>query len=223
MTYTDDKKYRFFINALLGLWLASATIASASGAFRAGARDSYAPLSLGLAVLAPILAFLAYFAASSRFRDFVFALNVRTLTIVQSWRLGGFVFLVLYTHGILPGVFALPAGWGDMFIGATAALAANHFTREKGRKKLFIAWQLLGVLDLVMALTLGVLTSRAPVGILARGITSDAMTTLPLSLIPTFAVPLLFIFHLISIAQASRWPATPMKEAGHNSLQASAA
>lgn len=224
MTSTDERKYRLFINTLLGAWLALATIASASGAFQAGARNSYAPMFLGFAVLAPILAFVAYFAASSRFREFVFSLDVRTLTIIQSWRLGGFVFLVLYTHGILPGVFALPAGWGDMFIGATAAFAANHFTRENGRRNLFIAWQLLGVLDLVTAVTLGVLTSRAPIGILAHGITSDAMTTLPLSLIPTFAVPLLLIFHFISIAQARRWPATPTKEeARHNSPQALAA
>ena len=33
------------------------------------------------------------------------------------------------------------------------------------------------------------------------------MTVLPLSLIPTFAVPLLLILHLISIAQAKSWDA----------------
>jgi hypothetical protein len=33
------------------------------------------------------------------------------------------------------------------------------------------------------------------------------MTVLPLSLIPTFAVPLLLILHLISIAQAKSWNA----------------
>ena len=31
------------------------------------------------------------------------------------------------------------------------------------------------------------------------------MTALPLSLIPTFAVPLFFILHVICIAQATRW------------------
>ena len=32
-----------------------------------------------------------------------------------------------------------------------------------------------------------------------------AMTVLPLSLIPTFLVPLFFILHLICIAQARAW------------------
>jgi len=31
------------------------------------------------------------------------------------------------------------------------------------------------------------------------------MTVLPLSLIPTFLVPLFMMFHVISIAQASQW------------------
>ena len=34
------------------------------------------------------------------------------------------MFVVLYGFGILPGVFALPAGLGDMAIGATAPFIA---------------------------------------------------------------------------------------------------
>jgi hypothetical protein len=39
-----------------------------------------------------------------------------------------------------------------------------------------------------------------------HGIANSAMTVLPLSLIPTFAVPLLLTLHVICIAQARRWP-----------------
>jgi hypothetical protein len=63
-------------------------------------------------------------------------------------------------------------------------------------------WQLLGMLDLVTAVTLGLLSSPPPVGILGHGITTEAMNMLPLSDIPTFAVPLLLTLHIISIAQA---------------------
>jgi hypothetical protein len=63
-------------------------------------------------------------------------------------------------------------------------------------------WQALGIADLVMAVSLGTL-----VGILdPHGISTSPMTVLPLSLIPTFAVPLLLILHVICIAQAMRWP-----------------
>ena len=38
------------------------------------------------------------------------------------------------------------------------------------------------------------------------GLAADAMTVLPLSIVPTFLVPLFFIMHIILIAQARRWP-----------------
>jgi hypothetical protein len=38
-------------------------------------------------------------------------------------------------------------------------------------------------------------------------VSMNAMTVLPMSLIPTFAVPLLLILHLIAIAQARQWTA----------------
>ena len=69
------------------------------------------------------------------------------------------------------------------------------------RKASNIAWQFFGMLDLVTAVTLGVLASPAPVGILGHAVATEAMTVLPLSMIPTFAVPLLFILHIVTIAK----------------------
>lgn len=198
--------YRTRAGAAIAVWFGLSLIASALGIFQFGSKyAAFPPLPLGLAVTLPILAFAAWYGLSPGFRDFTRNLDVRTLTILQSWRLGGFVFLVLYSNGLLPGTFALPAGWGDMTVGATAWLAATYLTEERGRKAPFILWQLLGVTDLVSAITLGVLSSKGPLGLLAHGVTADVMTTLPLSLIPTFVVPLLLIVHFISIAQARRW------------------
>ena len=145
--------------------------------------------------------FVLWYATSPGFREFVLSLNPKNLTIVQTWRIGGMTFVVLYAYGILPGVFALPAGWGDVAIGITAPFVAIYLAGNAERKA---SYKLLGMLDLVTAVTLGVLASPAPVGILGHGVTTEAMTLLPLSVIPTFAVPLLLILHIISIAQAIR-------------------
>lgn len=194
--------------AAVAAWFAISLTAGALGVFHAGSKYAISPpLPLGIAVALPILLFAAWYGLSPGFRGFARSLDARTLTIVQSWRLGGFVFLILYSYGILPGIFALPAGLGDMFIGATAWLAATYLTRENGRRAAYIAWQLLGVADLVTAVTLGVTSSSGPLRLFEGPVSADAMSTLPLSLIPTFAVPLLLIFHFISIAQARRWPA----------------
>ena len=82
------------------------------------------PLALGLAVLMPIIVFLFWFAISAGFRQFALSLDPRALTLAHSWRIAGFTFLALYAAGLLPGVFALPAGLGDIAIGATAHMAA---------------------------------------------------------------------------------------------------
>ena len=68
-------------------------------------------------------------------------------------------------------------------------------------KTLTVAIVALGMLDLVMAVTLGILASASPLGILAGEITTRAMGTFPLSLIPTFFVPLLMILHLIALGR----------------------
>ena len=110
------------------------------------------------------------------------------------------MFLVLNAYRILPGELALPAGWGDIVIGATAPLVALKFADPSYRKS-FILWQLLGITDLVNAVGMGV----AARFINPHGIATSAMTVLPMSLIPTFAVPLFMILHFICIAQARQW------------------
>jgi hypothetical protein len=151
-------------------------------------------------VLIPIAIFVIWSAVSPPFRQFLLSLNPSTLTIVQAWRIAGFVFLVLYAYKILPGQLALPAGWGDIAIGATAPLVALKLANPSHRKG-FILWQLLGITDLVSAVGLGTTAQL----INPHGVATDAMTVLPMSLIPTFAVPLFMILHFISIAQARQW------------------
>ncbi len=94
----------------------------------------------------------------------------------------------------------MPAGWGDFFIGLTAPLIALRFVGRQHRA-VFLLWQALGMLDLVTAVSSGVLN-----GVFGSGpVTMDPIAALPLSLIPTFGVPLFFILHIISIAQAWQW------------------
>ena len=67
-----------------------------------------------------------------------------------------------------------------------------------------MAWNVLGSLDLVLAVSLGVLASATPVGLLAGDVSTRLMGQFPLSLIPTFFVPLLLIFHLIAMIRAGK-------------------
>jgi hypothetical protein len=197
-----NAKYAKLTTRLIFVWFLFSLTASALHIFRT--EPNQPPLPLGLAVLIPIAIFVIWSAVSQPFRQFLLSLNPSTLTIVQAWRIAGFVFLVLYAYKILPGDLALPAGWGDIAIGATAPFVALKLANPDHRKG-FIFWQLLGITDLVSAVGLGTTAQL----INPHGIAPSAMTVLPMSLIPTFAVPLFMILHFISIAQARQWQEQP--------------
>ena len=181
--------------AVLAAWFFLALGGSLLGAFDSGPRP---PLPLGLAAVVPVAAFVACYLTSARFREFVLSLDLRVLTLTQTFRVVGIVFVILYFLGALPGVFALPAGWGDFAVGVTAPVVAWYWKRPFPYRT-FVVWNVLGILDLVTAMSLGVLASATPVGALAGDVTTRLMGQFPLSLIPTFFVPLLLIFHLIAL------------------------
>jgi hypothetical protein len=186
--------------AVLVLWFLLAVAGCLLGVFDSEPRP---PLPLGLAAIVPVALFTVSHLTSVRFRELVWSLDLRLLTLAQTWRVGGIVFLILHQQGALPRVFAVPAGWGDFAIGITAPIVAWYWRRPFPTKS-FVLWNVLGSLDLVLAVSLGVLASRTPIGILAGDVSTRLMGQFPLSLIPTFFVPLLLILHLISLSRVRK-------------------
>jgi len=192
------KAYAKLTITLVAAWFLFALTGSALHLFR----NDEQRIGLGVALAAgiPILLFALWVAVSKSFRQFALSLNPSILTLAQSWRLIGFTFVLLEARDVLPAIFALPAGYGDMFIGATATYVGLKLAIPAHRSA-FILWQALGILDLVLAVGLGTTAGL----ISPQGPSMAAMTVLPLSLVPTFLVPLFLIFHLIAIAQALGW------------------
>jgi len=194
------KDYGKLTLGIIVVWFFFALVASALHVFVNPLNGIGA--SVGIAATIPIVAFALWFAASPKFREFALSLNPQNLTLFHSWRVIGIVFVILEAHRMLPAVFAFPAGYGDIFIGATAGFAALKLIDHRNS---FIAWQLLGIFDLLNAVALGITASL----IGPHGALMLPMTVLPLSLIPTFGVPLLMIAHIIAIAQARSWKREP--------------
>jgi hypothetical protein len=194
---------KFTVAVTLILWMGLIFVLGAKGTFDTPAAALPPPLLLG--VTGPILIFLGLFWTAGSFRDFVLAADLRLVTGVQAWRFLGFGFLALYAHGLLPGLFAWPAGLGDMAIAMTApwvvvALVQRPaFAASKG----FVTWHLLGLLDFAVALGTGVLASSAALG-LGGAVTTDPLGRLPLVLVPCYLVPLFTMLHLTAILQARR-------------------
>jgi hypothetical protein len=120
------------------------------------------------------------------------------ITALQAYRLIGIVFVVLASRSALPPVFALPAGWGDFFIGMTAPLVALAWSSGTSfGKAVFVLWNILGILDLVTVVSLGIL---APF-IQPEFVPTVSLLVFPLSLYPTFLLPLSVILHLAGLGQ----------------------
>jgi hypothetical protein len=163
------------------------------------------PLPIAVAVLAPLAVFAAALATSRSFRELVLAADLRWLTAMQAWRFVGFDFLALYAHGVLPGVFAWPAGLGDAAVALAAPWMVLRLSRDPAYagSRGFIAWNVLGIVDLLVAIGIG-----ATASILATGapgeVTTAPMAQLPLVLIPAFFVPAFLMLHVAMLLQVRR-------------------
>ena len=196
---------RLFIACVLILWFLLDLTGLWFDAYR-GTRSQ--PPCLGIAIILPVLLFVIGWFSTARLQHFIASLDVSTLTLIQIGRILGGSFLIVYAAGNLPGIFALPAGWGDVFIGLTAPLLVWWLrTKTRFRLGVFVLWHALGMLDLIVAIGLGILSSQSTLGILS-GTTASSTTiivvTTPLCLIPTFLVPFYFILHLITLDQARK-------------------
>ncbi len=117
------------------------------------------PGALGLAAVGPVVVFLIWFRNSRGFREYLLSLDPAMVTAAHAWRIEGIVFITLWAVGRLPGAFALPAGIGDMAIGFTAPVVARAFRKGRISSRAFVAWQVAGIADLVVAVTTAVLSS----------------------------------------------------------------
>jgi hypothetical protein len=126
---------------------------------------------------------------------------------IQLYRIIGGIFIVLLAQGQLPAHFALPAGWGDVAIGLTAPLVALALRRGiRGAVPLAVTWSVVGLIDLAVAVGMGTgyLAPFLAPDLGARVPPAAAMGTFPLILVPTFAVPISVLLHLLGLARLTR-------------------
>jgi len=192
-----------FVGTSLVLWLGAVVFLGGRGEFVEPPGTAPYPIALGFAL--PLIVFFAGFWLSARFRDFLMAADLPLLTAVQAWRFAGFGFIALSVHRVLPGAFAWPAGLGDIAIGLTAPWLALALLRRPllVTSRLFVVWNLLGILDLIVAVADGALNQLLATGA-AGEISIAPMAQMPLLLIPAFLVPLFIMLHLTGLFRAWR-------------------
>lgn len=125
------------------------------------------------------------------FRRWVAGFDARAILVVHLTRFVGVYFLLLNRRGELPYAFAVPGGWGDILVASLALLILLRVPEPEHRPHVLLAWNLLGFVDLL--LVVGTATRLA----LADPGSMQALLRLPLSLLPTFLVPILIASHVL--------------------------
>ena len=185
------------VRAFLGSWLLLALLIGASGWFERATAMEVAGTVWGLVLLLGVLR-----SVWSPFRAWVESLELDALVALHLTRLVGAAFLTLHAAGRLPARFAVPSGIGDIVVALTAGLALIAWMppRTSRHRWFLLAWNLVGLLDIV-----AVVVTALHVG-LKDWHGMAPLRAFPLSLLPTFLVPLIIGSHAEIFRRLARVP-----------------
>lgn len=189
--------------AIAGSWIGLAVALGSTGLY---AVTSTPVPAIGVMAALPVVA--AVFGAMSfaGVREALLALPVSLLVGLNIMRIFGAYFLLLAAQDRLSGPFPQSAGWGDVIVGLTAIPLTIAMARNsRAHNGALFTWNLFGALDLIAAVTLGIMSAPgSPLQMFGETIGSTAVTALPWSNIPTLLVPFYLLTHGIIFAKLRR-------------------
>jgi len=190
------------VTAALAVWLGVVLVLGTRGAFTGTPGQPPLPVFAGAVV--PLVLFGVAMRASDLLRGFLLAVDLRLIVAMQAWRFAGFGFIALYANHVLPGLFAWPAGLGDMAVGIAAPFWIVALSKEPkaAATSRFRLWNALGILDFVIAFTMATASVMTNTGNVPP--TMLPIVQLPLVLIPAFMVPLFVMLHIVALMQSKQ-------------------
>jgi hypothetical protein len=188
--------------ALLIGWFAASLALAWYGAYD-GAPDGLPTIPFGIFVPIVIGALLIW--RSPTVARIIDAVPQHWLIGMHVTRVLGASFLVLFAAGLMPGLFAVPAGLGDLAVVALAPVVAYASVRDpQGSAGAVTRWNLLGLGDFLVAIATGFATGPSPFQAAAFDNPNTLIGAFPLVLIPVFLVPLWCMLHIASLAKLRR-------------------
>jgi hypothetical protein len=189
--------------SFLAVWLGMA-ISMTAGVNLPLARAQRLAVSL-LVGFGPVLAAVALLFLSRTVSTVYAAMPSEWLIRVQTYRMAGLMFLYPFLYyGVIPAAFAVPAAVGDFLTGLLAPVVGSAVAKRDPRGLAWaMAWNLFGILDLIVAPTAAVLSRAQVIGLY------------PLAIVPLFLGPPLGILtHIYSLQNlvATRKVGSPTRD-----------
>jgi len=189
----QKRKCRSTINIVAFIWTAAVWVASLTGAanFHAGDHWPRIAIPLFLPVLAAI-GLLLHPTVNTVVRN----IPAGTLVGVQTFRLAGFVFLIIPGLGLLPHAFVI-GGYGDIATGLLAIVAGTMLAKKSASATVwFVLFSVVGLGDLMNVAGLLFYYFPSWNGAVPS---SAALTGFSLVMVPALAAPIALILHLYAI------------------------
>jgi hypothetical protein len=201
---TPDQRRTLWLAVMIPdtLWFAVAWSGAVNGVFMTGAESL--PL-LPAAILLPVIVGVPLLLSSTRVGQVLDAMPASWLVALQLYRVFGSWFVAAWLRGVAPVIPALPAGLGDILVGVLAVPAAIAVAAGtvQGRR-VATAWNLLGLTDFAIAITLGMLTTPGRFQLIVPAVPSFNAGNYPDVLTPAFVVPSSILLHALSLRQLIR-------------------
>ena len=201
---TPGQRRNFWLAVLIPytLWLAVIWSGAINGVFRPGA--SPMPL-LPLAIFLPVIIGTPILLCSKRMGQVLDATPATWLVALQLYRVFGSVFLVGWARNVIPGLFALPAGIGDVITGLLAVpIAISLAADAPGARRAAIGWNVFGLVDFAVAVSIALMITPGPLQLIIPSIPNATVGVYPNLMIPAFAVPSSILLHALSLRQLRR-------------------
>ena len=183
------------IKIVLGFYLVYLTvvaIASLTGFYT----TVMLPPKIVVTTTLPFAVFLVFIFNTKTCKQANEVLKLEDLVGIHIFRLIGSIFLILLFHELLPPVFALLAGIGDIITALTSILVANAIKNKKTyARRLTYIWNTFGLIDILATAILAIVFTKISIDTGSLGV--DILAEFPFCFVPAFAPPTIIFLHLL--------------------------
>jgi len=175
-----------------GIYLAVVAIASLNGFFD----TVMLPPKIVLTTTLPLAVFLTILFSTKICKEANLKLRLEQLVGVHIFRLIGGFFIILWLYDLLPTVFALVAGVGDLLTAIGSIFVVSAIRNKKNyAKKLTFVWNTFGLLDILTTAVMAILFTKFSIDTGSQGV--EFLAEFPFCFIPAFAPATIIFLHLL--------------------------
>lgn len=179
-------------------YLMIVAIASFNGFFD----DVMLPPKIVLTTTLPLALFVTILYNTTICKKATTILNLEDLVQVHVFRLIGSTFVILFLYDLLPPVFALFAGVGDVLTAISSVFVAKAIRNKKNyARKLTYIWNTFGLVDILITSAMAIVFTKISIDNNSQGV--EFLAEFPFCFIPAFAPPTIIFLHLLVFRKLS--------------------